>query len=144
MYPIITTSPSQLTEVERRIAIVSYKSSQAHTHQRSCTHPCNFAMRCSSLSSLPLNPLAKGLFSIFSCVIWGQSRAIFYLDRSAGPKACSVFCFEFFRLTKSMVYYYSEALQVLKGGLLELCMANIPQPLTFLTERTVFSPADTE
>lgn len=80
---------------ERRIAIVSYKSSQAHTHQRSCTHPCNFAMRCSSLSSLPLNPLAKGLFSIFSCVIWGQSRAIFNLHRSAGPKACSVFYFLF-------------------------------------------------
>lgn len=27
-------------------------------------------MRCSSMSSLPRKPFAKGLFSIFSCVIW--------------------------------------------------------------------------
>lgn len=60
------------------------------------------------------------------------------------PKGMLCFLFFIFPLTKSMVYYYSEDLQVLKGGLLELCMANIPQLLTFLTERTVFSPADTE
>lgn len=43
------------------------------TDKESWTHPCSLAMRCSSLSSLPLKPLAKGLFSIFSCVIWAEN-----------------------------------------------------------------------
>lgn len=35
-------------------------------------YPCSLAMRCSSMSSLPLKPFAKGLFSIFNCVICRQ------------------------------------------------------------------------
>jgi len=54
-----------------------------HTHQHSWTHLCSLAMRCSSLSSLPLKPFAKGLFSIFSCVIWAPSREHLYLRQQA-------------------------------------------------------------
>jgi hypothetical protein len=37
---------------------------------RPLSYLCIRDILCSSMSSLPRNPLAKGLFSIFNCVIW--------------------------------------------------------------------------
>lgn len=68
MCAIITVLPQGEWGRERRIDFFPYDFIHIDS-----AHPCSLAMRCSSLSSLPLKPFAKGLFSIFSWVIWRQS-----------------------------------------------------------------------
>lgn len=74
MHPIITTFPSGSwgdKETNTFCFLCALTSKHAHIVR---AHPCSLAMRWNSLSSLPLKPFAKGLFSIFSCVIWEQNR----------------------------------------------------------------------